>query len=53
MPLLWLQFMTPGHTYDWRRTARFMTYGLLVHAPSCHYFYKYLDRVVVPHAPAR
>lgn len=32
---------------DWVRTARFATYGALVHGPSCHYFYRWLDSAVV------
>lgn len=46
------QFATSGHTYDWKRTARFMGYGVAVHAPSCHFFYKFLDRAILPHAAA-
>jgi protein Mpv17 len=33
--------------YDWRRTARFATYGFAVHGPTCHLFYRWLDGMVV------
>lgn len=30
-----------------KRTARFATYGFAVHGPTCHFFYRWLDSVVV------
>ena len=30
-----------------RRTARFAAYGAMVHGPSCHFFYRWLDGAVV------
>lgn len=39
--------MGGGEAFDWERTARFATYGFLVHGPTCHYFYRFLDANIV------
>lgn len=42
------QMATGGsEEYDWKRTARFATYGFAVHGPTCHLFYRWLDAAVV------
>ena len=42
-----------GEKYDYWRTARFATYGLLVHGPLCHAWYGILDKNVMPRTPKR
>ena len=42
-----------GDKYDYWRTARFASYGLVIHGPLCHAWYGILDKNVVPHAPKR
>eukprot|EP00884_Botryococcus_braunii_P002251 jgi/Botrbrau1/12026/Bobra.0293s0003.1 len=42
---------SPRHFHDWPRTARFMSFGFFLHAPSCHWFFEQLDRLVLPNAP--
>ncbi len=36
-----------GQPFDFARTARFAIYGFCIHAPSCHYFYQALDKVLL------
>lgn len=40
-----------GEKYDFWRTARFASYGLVIHGPLCHAWYGVLDKHVMPHAP--
>ena len=42
-----------GEKYDYWRTARFATYGLLLHGPISHAWYGVLDKNVMPKAPKR
>ena len=42
-----------GEKYDYWRTARFASYGLVIHGPLSHAWYGVLDKHVVPHAPKR
>lgn len=40
-----------GEKYDYWRTARFATYGLLIHGPLSHAWYGILDKNVMPRNP--
>ncbi|DBA72369.1 hypothetical protein WJX79_001307 [Trebouxia sp. C0005] len=40
-----------GEKYDYWRTARFATYGILVHGPLSHVWYGILDKNVMPRTP--
>ncbi|DBA72370.1 TPA: hypothetical protein ACH3X2_010521 [Trebouxia sp. C0005] len=42
-----------GEKYDYWRTARFATYGILVHGPLSHVWYGILDKNVMPRTPKR
>ena len=42
-----------GEKYDYWRTARFATYGILVHGPLSHVWYGILDKHVMPRTPKR
>ena len=42
-----------GEKYDYWRTARFATYGLLIHGPLSHAWYGILDKNVMPRNPKR
>lgn len=42
-----------GAAFNWARIARMSAFGFLIHGPAGHYFYSFLDRLIVGTSPLK
>lgn len=42
-----------GAAFNWPRVARMAAFGFLIHGPTGHYFYSFLDRLIVGATPIK
>jgi protein Mpv17 len=43
--------MSKGASWEWKRTAKMAAFGVALHGPIGHYWYGFLDKSIMAHAP--